>query len=136
ERLARRTHGKDDEVVDLALLLRLHPLVGIEAAVGAVAARDLTGDFGRQIGDVEALDPACAAFALEQALPARLDAAGERRHHADPRNDDTPHHKLPDLAAKIIIPRRLHAPRQCPILATGRVPRKPPAGQVLSLLLT
>ena len=48
QRLRRRAHRKDDEVVDLALLLRLHPLVGIEAAVAAVAARNLAGDLGRR----------------------------------------------------------------------------------------
>ena len=40
----RRAHREDDEVVDLALVLRLHPLVGIEGAVRAVAARDHAGD--------------------------------------------------------------------------------------------
>ena len=44
ERLARGAHGEDDEIVDLALLLRLHPLIGIEGAVRAVAARHLAGD--------------------------------------------------------------------------------------------
>ena len=38
ERLARGAHRIDDEIVDLALLFRLHPLVGIEGAVAAVAA--------------------------------------------------------------------------------------------------
>src|SRR5215471_12621002 len=33
ERLARRTHRKNDEIVNPALVLRLHPLVGIERAV-------------------------------------------------------------------------------------------------------
>ena len=33
ERLRRRAHRIDDEVVDLALLLRLHPLIGIVGAV-------------------------------------------------------------------------------------------------------
>src|SRR5437899_3446470 len=53
ERLLGRTHGIDDELVDLALLLRLHPLIGIVGAVGSVAARDLPGDARRQIGDVD-----------------------------------------------------------------------------------
>src|ERR1700694_2831591 len=30
ERLARRAHCKNDEIIDFALVLRLHPLVGIE----------------------------------------------------------------------------------------------------------
>ena len=38
----------DDELVDLALLLRLHPLVGIVGAVGAVAVRDHAGDLAGQ----------------------------------------------------------------------------------------
>ena len=34
QRLLRGRHREDDEVVDLALLLRLHPIVRIELAVG------------------------------------------------------------------------------------------------------
>ena len=34
ERLRGRRHAVDDEVVDLALLLGLHPVVGIELALG------------------------------------------------------------------------------------------------------
>ena len=56
ERLARRAHREDDEIVDLALVLRLHPLVGIEGAVAAVAARNHAGDLAGEIGDVEGLD--------------------------------------------------------------------------------
>ena len=81
ERLRGRAHREDDEVVDLALLLRLHPLVGIEGAVGAVAARDLAGDLGRQIGDVEGVDPPRAALALDQP---RARSARRRRRAASP----------------------------------------------------
>jgi len=38
ERLSRGAHCKDDELIELALILRLHPLVGIVSALGAVAA--------------------------------------------------------------------------------------------------
>src|SRR5262249_49881945 len=55
QRLPRRAHGEHDEAVDLALLLRLHPLVGIERSVGTVTARNRTGDLGRQVGYVECL---------------------------------------------------------------------------------
>ena len=58
ERLLRRAHGVEDEIVDFALLLRLHPLVGIEGAVGAVAARNLAGDLARDVGDFEFVDAA------------------------------------------------------------------------------
>ena len=53
ERLVGGGHREDDEVVDLALLLRLHREVGIEGAVGAVAARDHAGDLAGQIVDLE-----------------------------------------------------------------------------------
>jgi hypothetical protein len=96
ERLGRCAHREDDEVVDLALLLRLHPLIGIEAAVGAVAARDLTGDLGREIGNLECLDPARAALALDQALPRRIDAARQRGDHSESCDDHTPHRRFLD----------------------------------------
>src|SRR5262249_35613510 len=46
---------------------------------------------GGQIGDLELFDPACATLALEQARPRLLDAAGERRNHAQSGDDDTSH---------------------------------------------
>ena len=49
--------AKTMNAIDLALLLRLHPLVGIEGAVGAVAARDLAGDLAGEIRDLEIVDP-------------------------------------------------------------------------------
>src|SRR5262252_3000096 len=49
EGLARRSHRENDEVVDLALILRLHPLIRIEGAVRTVTARHLAGDLARQI---------------------------------------------------------------------------------------
>src|SRR5664279_2064381 len=91
ERLTRRTHGEDDEIVDLALVLRLHPLIGIEGAVAAVAARNHAGNPAGQIGDVKRLDLSGAAFAVEDALPGRLDATAEWRHHAEARDDNPPH---------------------------------------------
>jgi len=91
ERLAGRGHAEDDEVVDLALVLRLHPLVGIERVVAAVAAHDGAGVFGLQIGDIEALDRARTALTVEDALPGRLDTAAEWRHHAETSDDDPSH---------------------------------------------
>src|SRR3954466_12933426 len=81
ERLLRRAHGVDDELVDLALLFGLHPLVGIIGAVRAIAAGDLAGDARTQVGDVDALDAAHPALAVDQPLPGGFDAASERRHH-------------------------------------------------------
>ncbi|MFK4578403.1 hypothetical protein ABIF83_001850 [Bradyrhizobium ottawaense] len=79
------------KVVDLALVLRLHPLVGIEGVVGAVAAHDRASVFGLKIGDIEALDPARTALAVEDALPGRFDPAAEWRHHAETSDDNPPH---------------------------------------------
>ena len=56
ERLLGRAHREDDEIIDLALILRLHPLIGIEGAVRTVAARNHAGDLAGEIGDVERLD--------------------------------------------------------------------------------
>src|SRR5438270_877595 len=78
ERLPCRRHREDDEVVDLALVLRLHPLVGIERCVGAVASRDRAGDLARQIGHLERVDALGAAFAVQYSLPGRLHATAER----------------------------------------------------------
>src|SRR5437660_1785834 len=91
DRLARRAHRVDDEVIDPALLLRLHPLIGIVGAVRAVAARNGACDFRREILDVECLDSARSALAREQTLPRVFDTAAERRHHAEPRDNHTPH---------------------------------------------
>ena len=83
ERLVGGGHRVDDEVVDLALLLRLHPVVGIELAFGAgrrAAPGRRSGTAGRRPGSRR-----CGATPL---LPARrlrpggLDAAAERRDHA------------------------------------------------------
>src|SRR5713101_4368359 len=101
ERLARRAHRENDEIVDLALILWLHPLVGIEGAAGAVAPWNHAGDPAGQIGDVERVDLSGAALAVEDALPGRLDAAAEWRHHAEARDDNPPHiqHSRPRFAA-------------------------------------
>src|SRR5260370_36020006 len=53
ERLARRTHCENDEIIDLALILRLHPLVWVEAAVAAFAARNHSGEPACKIGNIK-----------------------------------------------------------------------------------
>src|SRR5262245_44586764 len=115
ERLARGTHGEDDEIIDLALFLRLHPLVGIEAAVRAIATRNLTGDLRRQIGNLEGLDAPCPAVAVDEALPGRLDAASERCHHAEPCDDDASHLRFLSPQPISYSPAAARAPRQSPI---------------------
>src|SRR4029079_5173487 len=93
ERLACGSHRKYDEIVDLALVLRLHPLVRIEGAVAAVAARNHAGDLAGEIGDLEGLDPPRAALAVEDTRPRCVNAAAEWRNHAQPRDDNPSHFK-------------------------------------------
>ena len=101
ERLVGGRHGEDDEVVDLALLLRLHPVVGIERAVDAVAARDVAGDLAGRSDDLEVVDATRAALAGEEARPGRLDAAAERRHHAHAGDDARRTHRaMPEPARR------------------------------------
>ena len=92
ERLRRRRHRIKDEIVDLALLFRLHPLIWIEARIIATrAARDRHGDLAGKIGNVEPFDGTGAALAREQTAPAWLDPAAKRRDHAKTRNDHSTH---------------------------------------------
>src|ERR1700744_1465753 len=100
ERLARRAHRENDEIVDLALVLWLHPLVGIEGAGAAVTARNQAGDAAGQIRYVECVDLPGSALAVEHPLPRRFDAAAEWRHHAEARDDNPPHfhHSSPGFA--------------------------------------
>ena len=91
ERLSRGRNRVDDEVVDLALFLRLHPGVGVKRMRIVAAARNLAGDLAGQVGDVERFDPTGAAASFDETRPRRLDAAGERRHHPHPRDDNPSH---------------------------------------------
>src|SRR5512147_798161 len=91
ERLLGRAHRIDDKVIDLALLFRLHPIVWIEGAVAAVAARDLAGDLAGEIGDVEILDALGGILAGGQPLPGDFHAAAQRRKKTKTCDDDTSH---------------------------------------------
>src|SRR5262249_19245729 len=91
ERLPRCRHRENDEIVDLALVLGLHPLVGIEGAVGAIAARNEASDLARQIGDVKRVDLPRAACSTQDPRPGGFDATAEWRHHAEA-CDDNPSH--------------------------------------------
>src|SRR5262249_13986212 len=69
ERLTRRAHRKDNKFVDLTLLLRLHPLVGIVGRVGSVTARDDASDLAGNIGHLEGVDLLRTALAFEETRP-------------------------------------------------------------------
>ena len=122
ERLLGRAHRIDDELVDLALLFRLHPLVGIVGAIGAIAARDLAGDARAQIGDIDALDAADSALAVDQAPPGGVDAASERRHHPQSCDYDASHLTAPSQAGYRRPARLIFASPQVPgSLTTARI---------------
>jgi hypothetical protein len=91
KRLRRRRHGKNDKVVDLALLFGFHPVVGVETAGGTIPARDLTGNLAGEIRDVEFVDALDAALPGDQPLPGLLDSAAERRHQTKTCDDDPSH---------------------------------------------
>src|SRR6185312_1223778 len=90
-RLFGRGDAEGDEIINPALLLGIEPQIGIERPVGAIAARNLRGDLGRQIAGVEVLDFARAALAFEDARPSFFDAAGERRDHTKASDNDPTH---------------------------------------------
>ena len=56
DRLVGRSDGIDDEIIDLALLLRLHPVVRIELALGLGATRNEIGDLAGDVGNFKFLD--------------------------------------------------------------------------------
>ncbi len=120
ERLGRRRYGVNDELIAAALILRLHPLVGT-VGVRRVAARDLRGDLARQIRDFEGFNPRRRRLAGDQPFPRGLDAAGQRRDHAETRHHD-PLHPIP---SKLVSPAG-------PVLApTARAGRRRPLARSL-----
>ena len=70
ERLARRAHGVDDEVVDLALLLRLHPLIGIDRCRSS----------RRRAGSLQAIWQAMSETSKRSILLAPLSPLSRRCH--------------------------------------------------------
>jgi hypothetical protein len=84
-------HGIDDELVHAPLVLRRHPVVGVEQPGFAVAARDLRRHPRRQVGDIERLDRADARFAGQQPPPYLFEADAERRHEPHAGDDNTSH---------------------------------------------
>ena len=91
KRLCRRRHRKDDKIVHLALLLWLHPVVGVEAAGRAVAAGNLAGNLAGDIRDIEFFDALDSAVTGNKPPPRLLDAASERRHQSQTCDDDPSH---------------------------------------------
>ena len=77
-RLISCCHRIDDEIIDLALLFRLHPIVGIEFAVSFGATRHEAGDLAGDVGNFKFLDPARPVMARQQIFPCRFHTAANR----------------------------------------------------------
>ncbi len=90
-RLLGGRQSVDDEIIHAPLFLGIDPLVGIEAAVAAIAARHLTGDAVGRSSVLNLRDQAGAGLAGEQARPGLLDATSQRRDKTQARNDDPAH---------------------------------------------
>src|SRR5262245_58317475 len=82
ERLASSAHCKDDELVNLALFLRLHPLIRIVGRIRTIAPWNYASNLAGDVRHVEMVDFLGAALAVEQARPGRLHAATKRREHS------------------------------------------------------
>src|SRR5579885_605267 len=94
QRLGRGSNGIDDKVIDLALFLRLHPLIGVEGAVRAVTALYLRGDLAGQIGGVEFLDLRGSALSVEDVFPRRIDIRAKRRDHSKASDNHATHAQI------------------------------------------
>ncbi len=57
----------DDERIDLALFLRLHPVVGIESTLDGRIRGDATSDFGREIFNFELCNQPCRIYVRQSA---------------------------------------------------------------------
>ena len=88
--LGRRGQGVDDEIVDAALFLGLHPIVGI-VGVRRAASGNLRRDLAGDVGDFEILDAPGRRVAREQPAPSGFDPAGQGRDHAQSRDHDAFH---------------------------------------------
>jgi hypothetical protein len=90
-RLMGGCQTEQDEIVDPALFLGIDPVVRVEAAVRAVAARHLAGDAGGQVVGPEFGDRRSAGFTLQQPRPGFLDTAGKRRDKTKAGYDNSAH---------------------------------------------
>ena len=92
--LDRLLGGRDpieDEVIDLAPVLRRHEMVGVEIALFDRTGRHLAGDPGRQVGHVEALDTLYPRLPRRQPFPDMGYPDAQGGHEADTGDDDSSH---------------------------------------------
>src|SRR6185436_16482177 len=65
---------------NFALILHVHPFVGIELALGVIAQRHAVGDLAGDIVDLEVVDAPGATFRGKDIGPCGFYAASERGH--------------------------------------------------------
>jgi hypothetical protein len=99
DRLIGGGHAIEDELVDLAGLLRLHPVVGIEGAVGAVAALHFAGIGRSKSGRVEPRDGPRPGLPGQKPRPGFLDTRRQRGHKPQPRHNHSPHVPAPSYGS-------------------------------------
>ena len=114
-RLLGRRDGEDDEGVDLALVLRRHPVVGVEGPVRAVAE-----------GTSQAMSQARWLASKRVILPAPDCPAISRDQVSS-----TPQASGETMPSPVMTTRRISAPLRCPkVRFARRRSGKPPRGQV------
>ncbi len=87
-------HRIDDEGIDLALFLGLHPVVGIERAVAAIA-EGMRRQSWREVLDLELGDLAGCIVAGQKTRPADFGSATQRDTMPVPVDNDTSHTRDP-----------------------------------------
>src|SRR5262249_2298479 len=90
KRLVGRRNRKDNKVVDLTLLFRLHPVIGIEVAL-ACAPRYETADLAGDVGYVKFGDAPSTTLAGYKSGPGGSYSAPYGRNQPYARNNHTPH---------------------------------------------
>ncbi|MNL60353.1 hypothetical protein D3C87_1841530 [compost metagenome] len=82
-------HGVDDEIVDLALFLGFHPLVGIVLAIGIIPAGQPMRDLARDVIDLEFVDTLGSTLACQDIGPSGLHSATKGRDKPHSGDDDS-----------------------------------------------
>ena len=93
DRLIGGAHRINDEIVDLALLLRLHAVVRVELARPRPSGNE-AADLTRDIRNLELGDAPCAALPRDEVRPHVINADANRRDQSDTSYDYPTHQAL------------------------------------------
>src|SRR5690606_5783724 len=95
------SHGVDDEIVYLALLLALHPLVGIVLAIGIVSQRQTVSDLTGDIIDLNVVDTLGSTLACQNVGPGGLHSATKGRDKPHSGDDDSAQFHVSTLSVQL-----------------------------------